>query len=380
MKRVLIILVVAFMVSCSGSESESEIREEIKAKKVELNNLKKEIHTLENELAGYVGEDSLKDLIPVKTQKLKPQTFRHFFESSGVVEAVEEAYISPEMGGQIKEIYVDEGDQVKQGQLLARLNTSVTESTIEEVETSLELATTVYKKQKTLWKEKNIGSEIQYLEAKTNKESLENKLQTLRAQMEMSIIRSPIHGIVDQIFQKEGELATPGMQMMQVINLDKLYVNIDISERYLPNISKGDSVRLSFPSYPGKHMTVPIHRIGNVIEPDNRTFKVELKIDNVNERYKPNMVAITKINDYTADSAIVVPSIVVKEDLTGKYLYVLDDKNETAVAEKKYIETGRSYNNKTLITKGLRPGMEVIIAGFNQVSNGSEVYVKEDVE
>lgn len=380
MKRVLIILVVALMVSCSGNDSESEIREKIKAKKVELNNLKKDIHTLENELAGYVEEDSLKDLIPVKTQKLKPQTFRHFFESSGVVEAVEEAYISPEMGGQIKEVYVDEGDRVKQGQLLARLNTSVTESTIEEVETSLELATTVFEKQKTLWKEKNIGSEIQYLEAKNNKEALENKLQTLRAQMEMSIIRSPIVGIVDQIFQKEGELATPGLQMMQVINLDKLYVNIDISERYLPNISKGDSVRLSFPSYPGKHMTVPIHRIGNVIEPDNRTFKVELKVDNPNEKYKPNMVAITKINDYTADSAIVVPSIVVKEDLTGKYLYVLDDKNETAVAEKKYIETGRSYNNKTLIKKGLRPGMEVIIAGFSQVSNGSEVYVKEDVE
>lgn len=351
-----------------------EIRKKIKEGKDEINDLKKEVTMLEKELGQYIDTNTLKNKVPVRIKQVNYEKFDHYFEAGGVVELVREAYISPEINGQIKNIYVEEGEKVKKEQLLEKLNTSITENTIKEVETSLELATTLFKKQKQLW-EKKIGSEIQYLEAKNRKESLENKLATLNSQREMAIIRSPIDGIVDDIFQKEGELAIPGVQLMQVVNLNKLFINIDVAETYLPLINKNDMVVLQFPTFPGEYIEVPIYRIGNVIEPDNRTFTVQLKIDNEKGKYKPNMVAVIKINDYSNDSTLIVPSLIVKEDLVGKYVYVAVGTNNELIAEKKYVKIGRSYNDETVITEGLLPGDEVIVKGFSQVSDGSEIYV-----
>lgn len=374
MKKLIFLFVVALLASCGGGDSAEEIRNKIKKDKDKINDLKKEVTLLEKELKKYEDTTTLKDKIPVKIKKIKYQRFDHYFEAGGVVEPVKEAFISPETNGQIKEIYVEAGDKVKKGKLLAKLNTSITENTIDEVKTSLELATTLFKKQKQLW-EKEIGSEIQYLEAKNRKESLESKLETLRSQLEMAIIRSPIDGIVDEVFQKEGELAMPGVQLMQIVNLSTIYINVDVAETYLPTIDKNDIVVLRFPTYPGETIEAPIYRIGNVIEPDNRTFTVQLKIENENEKFKPNMIALIKINDYSSDSSIVVPSLIVKEDLVGKYLYVAQREAKGLVAEKKYVETGKSYNDETVITKGVLPGNSVIVKGHSQVSNGSEIYV-----
>ena len=158
--------------------------------------------------------------IAVEVKNMAYQTFSHYFTANGSVEAVKEAFISPELGGRIKSIMVNEGDRVIKGQLLATLNSNVIERGIREVQTGLELARTIYKKRLGLWEQK-IGSEIQYLQAKNNKESLENKLKTLEAQLEMSKIKAPISGIVDEIAKKEGELAMPGLLLIRVVNLKK---------------------------------------------------------------------------------------------------------------------------------------------------------------
>jgi RND family efflux transporter MFP subunit len=244
----------------------------------------------------------------------------------------------------------------------------VTENSIKEVETALELANTVYEKQKQLWN-KNIGSELDYLQAKNNKESLESKLETLNAQAEMALIRAPISGIVDEILVKEGELAAPGMQVVQLVNLDGLYINADVSEAYITKVKKGDIVSLEFPSLPEIEMEVTVFRTGNIVKSANRTFKVQLKINNVENMIKPNILAKIKINDYTKDQAILVPSIILKQDMEGTYLFTVVDSK----AKKVYVETGKSYKGKTIISKGLKTGDKVIVEGYNQVSDGKVV-------
>lgn len=318
----------------------------------------------------------IKTLVTVKPMAY--ESFEHFFSANGMVEAVHDAFISSETSGQIKTIHVTEGQRVKKNQLLVSLNYEVTESAIAEVKTGLELARTVYKKRKGLW-EKNIGSEIQYLEAKTNKESLENKLKTLEAQLDMAKIKAPISGIVDEIFRKEGELAIPGVQLIQLVNLNKVYVNADVSETYLAKINNGDIVEVSFPSYPGLIVETTIHRTGNVVKTKNRTFLVQILLDNKDEKLKPNMVAVIKLKDFSADSALVVPSIIIKNDLKGSYLYVTEkQENGKLVARKTYVTPGMSEGSRSMITLGLAPGQQVIIKGYNLVKNGMEVEVEKD--
>jgi RND family efflux transporter MFP subunit len=310
----------------------------------------------------------------VKVKKISPEKFEHFFLANGSVEAVNDAFISPEVNGQIKKIHVKEGQRVSAGQLLISLNSDVIKSGITEVETSLKLANTIYKKREGLWKKK-IGSEVQYLESKTNKESLENKLKTLRAQLMLTQIKAPIKGIVDEIISKEGELAIPGLQLIRLVNLQRVYVNADVSEAYLPKIKIGDPVQVSFPSYPDYTVDTVIHRIGNVVKAENRTFLVQLLLDNPDERLKPNVLGIIKIKDYSLDEAFIVPSIIIKNDLNGSYVYVVKKEGSRQIAAKTYIDVGMSEKSQTVISNGLKLGQDVIIEGYNLVKNGMEIKV-----
>jgi RND family efflux transporter MFP subunit len=253
----------------------------------------------------------------------------------------------------------------------------VTKSQIEELQSSLDYARIVFEKQKRLW-DQNIGSEIQYLEAKNNVESLENKLKVLNAQMAMAKITSPVDGVVDDIERKEGEMAMPGMPMMQVVNLDQVYINADVAETYLTSIYAGEQVRVAFPAYPDLELEVPIHRKGNVINPNNRTFTVQLKLANPDKMLKPNILSRIFINDFSSDEALTVPAAVVKQDLIGSYVYVIENNEDKLVARKAYVETGLSYANETMILKGIEPGQKIIINGYNQVSDGTAVVIQSN--
>ncbi|HRW69322.1 efflux RND transporter periplasmic adaptor subunit, partial [Lentimicrobium sp.] len=308
-------------------------------------------------------------------EEIAPGLFEHYVEAGGSVEAVREAFISPEISGQITAIYVKEGDKVQKGQLLAQLNTQVTRKSIEEVQTSLKLATDLFQRQQRLWDQK-IGSEIQYLEAKNNKESLENRLATLNAQLDMARVVSPVSGVVEQVAQKNGELAMPGMSMIHVINLDELFVKADVSEALLPYIRKGDEIVLKFPSYPDFSRKLRVDRIGSNINPGNRTFEVQVKFDNTDGAIKPNMMASLLINDYRNEQALIIPSRLIKEDLKGKYIYIARSNSPDFIAQKVYIQAGRSFLGRTEVTSGLSVGDKIIQDGFNRVSDG--VYLSVD--
>ena len=377
MKKILVVALVLILASCSSTDRKDEIKEEIKGKKKEIANLKKEISELEDELEADSTYSKENYLVPVRIKKMHTDTFVHLIEVNGSVEAINDAFISPEMNGQIKKIYVEEGDRVSKGQLLVSLNTSVTQKGIEELETALELANTMYKKQKELWDQK-IGSEIQFLQAKNGKESLEKKLETLKAQLAMAQIKAPFNGIVDEIFQKEGEMASPGFKVVQLVDLSKLKVNADISENYLSSIKKGNLVSVTFPAYKDiEFKDVPISRTGNVVKLDNRTFTMEVKINNENNQLKPNIISIIHINDYVNDTAFVVPSIILKRDVNNKFfLFVVTKKGGEFVAKKAYVETGKSYLDQTEILSGLKKGQQVIVEGYNTVSTGTKIQIK----
>ncbi len=372
MKKLIYITFVVFLAACSSKvenpQTDEEILQQISDYKDQMADLNKKINELEDKLSSNAKGDAG---IPVAVEKMEFEPFKHYIEVNGTVEAINEAYISPEINGQVKEIHVKEGQWVDKGTLLLTINSSVTRSTIREVETNLELARTVYKKQKELWN-KNIGSEMDYLRAKNNVESLESRLETLQSQLDMAEIKAPISGIVDEIMVKEGELAIPGVQVIQLVNLNDLNVNADVSEAYITSIKEGEDVMLDFPSYPDISMEVPVYRTGNIINEANRTFKVQLKIKNRNGMIKPNVIARIRINDYTLDNALMVPSIIIKKDMQGSYVYIINPEDQTA--QKVYVETGRSYKDRTVVTSGLEPGDRVIVEGYNQVSSGS--YVK----
>lgn len=311
-------------------------------------------------------------IFPVKVQQLKKDTFAHYVEATGNVLAVQSAYISPQANGQITKIYVEDGDYVSQGQIMAELNASVLKSSISEVETQLALAETTYKKQKELWDQK-IGSEIQYLQAKTQKETLEKKLQTLNDQLALTKVTAPFTGIVDNIQINEGELAAPGRQLCELVNLNKMKLIADVSESLLSKIHKGDKVKIVFPDYNGKTITSTVYRIGNIINAANRTFKVEVRFSNPKNEIKPNMIAKLILKDFECDTALTVPSIIIKKDFEKDFLFVAIKKDGQWIAQKRYITSGISYKDKTMITKGVSEGEQVIVEGYNLITNGSVV-------
>jgi membrane fusion protein (multidrug efflux system) len=192
----------------------------------------------------------------------------------------------------------------------------------------------------------------------------------------MAMIKAPFSGVVESIMRKEGELAVPGVQVIQLVNLYNLNLYGDISERYLTSLKKGDRVVVNFPDLKDFSMQVPIYRIGNVIDDASRTFLIEMKINNRQKKLKPNMYTTILVNDFSTDAAFVVPSIAIKQDIKGYYLYIASDQDGDMKASKRYVETGLSYGDQTMISDGVSAGEEVIVKGFAQVSDGVDITVK----
>jgi membrane fusion protein, multidrug efflux system len=376
---VLVLSAFIFITSCTQEKPNDAdaIRTQISEYNAQILELSQKVSELEKDLE-MMGETTQNRVrTPVGVTEMLAQPFDHYFKVNANVEAIREATISPETNGQIKQILVSKGQRVTRGQELARLNTSVIESNISEIETALQLAQTVYNRQNRLW-EQEIGSEIQYLEAKNNYESLQTRLKTMEAQLNMAVMRAPFDGVVDDIFVKEGELAMPGIRVMQIINLNQLYINADVSENFLPMINPDDMVILRFPAFSDYEQLVPIHRLGNVINPENRTFRLQLRIDNPGERFKPNMIASMGILSYSTDEALVVPSILIKQDIQGHYVYVAQKNNgDDLVAKKVYVERGLDGEGRTMIKDGLQPGDLLINLGHNQVSDGTLIEISE---
>ncbi len=371
MKQIIILLIaVVIIASCSATKTnddENTKRQQLQLYKQELHNLKQNIDDLEKELGSTKKNESVK----VKVVELQSDTFEHFIEVTGKVEALDDVEVSPETVGIIKEVLAKEGQTVKKGEILAKLNTDVLERSMDEILVQLDLANINFERQSNLWSQ-NIGSEMQYLQAKNTKEGLKKRVESLKTQIEMGNIKSPLSGVVEVVHQKEGNIGNPQLPFAKVINISKIKVYADISEFYLTKIKKGDFVDLFFPAL-NREIQTSISQIGNSIDPNNRTFRVRINLDNPDKMIKPNLVSIIKVRDYWNKDAIAVPILYIKEDLKGSYTYIVEKRNSKNVAKKVYVKTGVTNNNIIEIVDGLTAGMQIVSEGYNQIIDGTEL-------
>ena len=244
-------------------------------------------------------------------------------------------------------------------------------NSVAEVRASFELAKTVYERQKNLWDQK-IGSEIQYLQAKNNKVSLEKRLAAMQDQWDMYRIKSPINGTVDAIDIKTGQVVAPGIPAIRVVNLSQLKIKAEVSETYSTRVKQNDNVIIFFPDIK-KEINTKLNYAGKSINPINRTFEIEVKIDPNKADVRPNMIAVVKIADYTNKSAFVVPVNLVQLGNEGSYIYVAEGEKENAVAKKRLVETGMSYNGNVELKSGLQNGDRVITTGYQDLIEGQKI-------
>jgi RND family efflux transporter MFP subunit len=380
MRAYLAILSTALLLFSCGSDQTkkdpllSELTTQKDSLTKEYDKIKTKLDSIQKEI---VKLDSTKNLNRVAAVSAHRETFKHFIEVYGNVEAKENIQVYTETSGEILSILVDEGDQVKKGQLLLKIDAEVIQKNIKEIQSQLSLAEEIFKRQKRLW-DRNIGSEVSYLEAKNRKENLESRLSTLNSQLDMANLKSPINGTIDKIFPKEGEMASPGMPLMRIINLGDMYIEADISERYIGTIDKGTQVIAQFDAL-NLEIDTTIARTGQYINPNNRTFMVRVNIENPNNQLKPNLLARLMIKDFQQDSAVVIESNLVQQTSEGKnYVYTLKPlKDNTYEVKRKYIKSGLSYDGKTHIKKGLKGDELVISKGARSVKENQVVTLQQ---
>jgi RND family efflux transporter MFP subunit len=268
-----------------------------------------------------------------------------------------------------------EGQEVRKGQVILVQDSEIIKKTIKELESSLNLATTMYERQKELWNQ-NIGTEVQYLEMKNRKESLELKLSTTRTQLSKTKIKAPFDGIVDMIDARVGEMLQPGMPIIRIVSMSKMYIKADVSESFIGKFRKGQKVKVYFPSTDFT-LNTTISSIGQVINPNNRTFEIEVSIPNAT-KVKPNMITVLTLADYKNKNALVVPTKIIQSDRMGKFVYKLVEEDGMAKVKRLDIETGITYGSKTEIMHGLTAGETLVLKGGIGLADGGNVKVVEE--
>lgn len=372
MKKYSLIALIALAAACQPNDESLEAKKtKLSEKEQELNELKAEISTLEEEIATMDTTTNLESKTPVEVKAIEQESFSHFVKLTGTVTSKENIMISAEATGRVESIPAEEGQKVSKGTVLVRLNNDQVRNQLQEAKASYELAETTYQKRKKLWDQK-IGSEIEYLQAKNQYETTKSRYAQVRDQYDNTVIKAPINGSVDDISVKEGEYVNMGSPIVRVVDLKNVEIEAELSEDYLPNVKKGDSVRVNIPSL-GVERMAPVEFVSQVINPENRSFKIKINLPNADGSIKPNVIANLMIRDYANDSALVVPSRSINKDLKGDYVYVAQNGENGLVAAKKYIKRGRSFGDKTEIKDGLQAGDKVITAGFNQVNEGERI-------
>lgn len=373
-KHILILTAVATMLAaCSGEKKEG-----LEGKKEELAKLKTEqaatnekIKALETEIAKLDPKKAAEAKVKaVSVATLNTETFKRYVELQGTVDAKNSVLVSPKSPGAITAMYVKEGDRVSVGTVIGKVDDSILRESIEEVKTQLTLINTLYEKQKNLWDQK-IGTELQFLQAKNNKESIEKKLVTLNTQLAQSKIISPMSGVVDQVISKVGELASPGMGVVRVVNLNNLKVSAKVSDTYAASVKKGDEVLVKFPDLQ-KELKARISFVSATVDPLSRTFTIEANLPSVKD-IKPNMMAQIQINDATSKDALIIDQNFIQSTENGQIVYVAVTEGNKKVAKGKTVKTGLSYNGKVEILEGLTAGDQLITLGYQDVVDGQTI-------
>ena len=300
--------------------------------------------------------------------------FLHYFDVFGMVEADKSINLYTTASGTVKKIYVKNGHSVKKGQLLLSLDTDIMMSSLAELQTGLELAKTVFEKQQRLWMDQQIGSEIQYLQAKNNYDGLVQKVKTLKEQIELSEIRAPFAGSIDNIFAKEGQLSGPQMPAIRLVNTSGVYVKADVPESYANRVHVGTPASVAFTSM-DYEVAAEVLQVGQFIQEGNRTFSINVSLPEANG-VKPNQMVHVALQDYRNDEALTVPASLVQQDVEGNdFIYTLKNIEGTNRYQvvKTWVTTGLTFEDQTEIVSGLEAGMLVVEKGSRSVRTGQEV-------
>jgi len=375
MKHTIILLFIFILsFSCNEEVKTSESLVELQNKKTAIIKNIDSLNTVLKNIEKNIEKlDGTKKLQAVSFSLPKTEDFKHYIEIQGVVKADKNIEIKPELGGTVLTINVIEGQKVKKGQLLIHLDDSSLQNKITEINTQLSLAKTTFERQKRLWDQK-IGSEMQFLQAKTQLEGLENNKATLDNQVSKMRITAPFSGIVDEIFPKKGELTNPQLPVIRLVNLDKVYIEADVTETFLPFIKVGNEALISFPSI-NKEIKSKIALIGNVINPNNRSFKTKINIKNSDNTLKPNLLADIKIIDFEANGIIIPSSLIQKNKQGDNYVYTVSNKNSEYVVLKRLVEVTKEYDQNSLIISGLKMNDSLVNKGARIVKDGELVRI-----
>ncbi len=375
-----IILSISILFLIVGCQKPQEAALDLKGKKTLLKEQKlklKELqHSIDTLMASIEKEEPSKEIVKrtVSTIQLKSEEFKHYSEIQASVLSDDMVMASSETGGRITYLKAKEGQGVKKGQLIAKVDMESVTKQIDEINTSLGLAKDTYQRQNRLW-EQNIGSEMQYLQAKNSVEQLEQRLETLNHQLTKANVYAPLSGVVDMVALNEGEMAAPGQPIVQILNTYKIKVVANLPENYLGKIKQGEKVEIYFPAL-DLTKSARVSLMGRSINPANRTFKVEMNMTNKNQQLKPNLLAVVKVNDFTAKDALVIPQELVQQEISGKeYVMVVEGKDGEKVAGKKYVEPGESYDGRVQVLDGLTTQDEIILVGARTVKAGDMVEI-----
>lgn len=359
----------AVVVGCSASTDKNAQLKKLKDQQVSL---AKDIASLEKELTAAQPETAASKSKEVVIIGLAPRKFDKYVQTQGFVESIDNILVSAKSAGVITQVLVREGDVVAKGQTLAQIDNSLLTRNIEELKSSMNLVNIVYERQKNLWDQK-IGTEVQYLQAKNNKENLERRLATLQEQLEMSKIKSPIAGVVDKVNARIGENAAPGIPEFRVINNNDLRISAKVSEAYISSIKKGNKSMVTFSDY-DKKIEAPVSFVARNIDPLTRSFVVEVKLPSSAD-LRPNMTAVLRVIFTSIPSTLCVPVNVVQEINGEKVVYIAENDGKQLVARKRIVKIDGVYDNYAQVISGLANGDKIITVGYQGLNDGEFIKI-----
>lgn len=386
MKHILSIIAVLFILTSCGEDKNNSVEKvletnnltTIRKKRVELMNEQDILHSKIKQLDERITElDTTKNIPLITTFKATYEEFNHMLELQGSVTTKNLLVITPEYNGILTNVYVKEGQKVSKGQILAKIDDGGLGQQLAQMQIQADLAKTTFERQKRLWDQK-IGSEIQYLQAKSNYESQAAAVNQMNQQIAKTTVRAPFSGTIDDVITEQGSVVAAGQsQLMRIVNLDDMYIETEVPERYIADITVGKKVEVEFPVL-GKTMDATVRQASNFINPANRTFKVEVAVPNKEKAIKPNLTARLKINDYSSEKALLVPQSIISENSEGaQYVYVVKNKNAQGegVANRVIIKTGKTQGDVIEVLEGIEDGTEIIQEGARSVRDGQTVKV-----
>ncbi len=385
MKHILsLTLITLLLVSCGGDKKmsvedlvTSGDLEQIRAKKAELDAEQQNLTAQIKQLQDKIKELDPQEKIPlITTFTAKQESFHHFVELQGSVDTKQNLVIYPEYSGVLTSVYVKEGQKVSKGQTLAKIDDGGLSQQVAQLQIQADLAKTTFERQERLWNQK-IGSEIQYLQAKSNYEAQQKAVNQLQQQIGKTYVRAPFSGTIDDVITEQGSVVAPGQsELFRIVNLKDMYIETDVPESYISSITNGKDVKVEFPIL-GTEMDAKVRQAGSFINPANRTFKIEVAVPNKDNKIKPNLTAKLKINDYTNEKAILIPQSIISENAEGKqYVYTVTDKEENkGKAKRVFIETGKTQGDYIEVLSGLENGNEIVEEGARSVKDGQEVKI-----